>query len=235
MSLIIDPEKRKDHLANINNNISGPDITDRKVIVNSLSLKVERENAKAMIEGYYKDNVKYYVSMFVALKEAWSLKGNFRENPKLITTQRTERDPKYPLSIWGENMNAQYYDIPATYLAILDRIFHIDNNKEVWEILCNNGVFDIWKPIAPWNRLNSRKAEPRYPMILLIRIFNIDYDFSKELIEETHSHAVKQRIVNIMTPVIPNPEFAQITEKISDSIKSYIKNVEHVYNTQRLG
>ena len=61
--------------------ITGPDINDRRVIVNSITLKVEKETAKAMIEGFDKIDGRYYVTIYTANKKAWSLLGNFRENP----------------------------------------------------------------------------------------------------------------------------------------------------------
>jgi len=212
--------------------ITGPDINDRRVIVNSITLKVEKETAKAMIEGFDKIDGRYYVTIYTANKKAWSLLGNFRENPKIIATL-DKRRPAYELSRIGKLLFAHNYNLQAKYVAVLDTVFYIkENDKKIWEILCNNGIYDIWDPIAPYRRLGSSKE----PMILLLRIFEVDYDFSNEIIKEgwPYCDAVKQRIVKIVKPIIANIDFGQIMAMIRESINDYIINEENVCNTLQL-
>jgi len=213
--------------------ITGPDINDGRVIVNSITLKVEKENAKAMIEGYDKEGSKHFVTIFTAREGAWSLKGNFRENPKLLTTKKHDPREDYPLSQLGENLNASDYCLPLRYLAVLHSILHIKYDMQVWETLCKNDIFDIWTPIAPYNMLKG-KREPKDPMILLLRIFEIEEDFSEKIIEENYAHAVKQQLVTMKQPVIPNDLFKETTKKITTSIDKYLDRIEEIYDTCKI-
>lgn len=200
-----------------------------EVIVNSMTLKVERENAKAMFEGYMKNGVRHFVTIFVANGESsWSLRGYFRKNPKLITAIKNRRNYFHPSQI-GISLNAEIYQFRINRIAILDRIFHIHNDMQVWETLCNNGVFDIWTPTAPEMRVQIGHLDE--PMILLLRLAKIDYDFTDELVDDRYFHSVPQRKVTIISPLIANEQFRSITELIRTSIHNYIHNEEIVYDT----
>lgn len=48
-----------------------------EVILNKCCLKVEKENAQAMINGFYKDADRIRTIIFTAHKDAKSLDGNF--------------------------------------------------------------------------------------------------------------------------------------------------------------
>ena len=174
----------------------------KAVDINERTLKVERQNAKAMVEGFLKDSERFYLSIFTAHARAKSIQHEFYKYPKLIENIN-RANPKiiFPLSQIGKQLKAEKYVIPRKYIAVLDRIFHIKNEIRVWEELCTNGIFDIWEPEAPYNSLKNKKD----PMILVFRIFQIDYDFSGEIDNNTSSYfgIIPKRKVTLIKPIIP--------------------------------
>jgi hypothetical protein len=163
--------------------------------------KVERENAWAMTNGYHKSVDLYHVSIFTAGENAVILKNGFADRgrfiPKVLSYKVTQEN-QYPVSECGLQMGVSDYDkpflLPHKYVAILDRIFYIkkgfhDNRgMELWTNLCNNGIFDIWKPVAPFNRLigdfdlerTGKKKIINRPQILLLRVYELDRTLTVE-------------------------------------------------------
>lgn len=200
-----------------------------EVDINEITLKVERQNAKAMVEGFMKDSERYYVSIYAASKKSISLKKDFQRFPKLVENNNA-RDPKkiYPLSHIGKKMAAEFYEVPQRYVAVLDRIFHIKNGINLWKDICTNGLFDIWEPQAPFNCLNEKVD----PMILLLRIYEVDYDFMNDIRRyNAHYSRIPERRVRRVKPVIPlnrddssNTKFngalffAELTEKLKNTL-----------------
>jgi hypothetical protein len=173
-----------------------------EIKVNKSTLKVERQNAKAMIEGFYKNSNLYYSTIFTAHKRSISLKYDFKTYPKLIENFINSMPRKqYPLSQIGKDLKSERYEIRKKYIAHVDRIFHIKNSINIWKDLCNSGIFDIWMPEAPYNSLKSKKD----PMILLLRVFEIDYDFVNDMNNISNYFSfVPQRQVQIIKPIIPS-------------------------------
>lgn len=192
--------------------------------INNWTLKVEKENAKAMIEGYKKNGIRNYVTIFTATEDAVSLKNDFRSLPKLITPKESDHRKIYPLSIYGKDLEAKSYNYNTTarYIAVLDTIFHIKNEISIWEALCTNGIFDIWEPQAPYNMLShdaqNNKKDPQDPQILTIRVFEIDHDFQNEITKKQYWNTITPKQVNLVKPVIPNKEFLEIKEKIENTL-----------------
>ena len=156
--------------------------------------KIERENAWAMTNGFYKDGNLYYVSIFTAGENGVILKNGFADRgrfiPKVLSF-KVSQEKQYPVSNLGVRMGvsdyAQQFSLTHRYVAILDRIFYIKKEFhdirgiELWKDMCNNGVFDIWEPIAPYHRLTGffdlekggQKVITR-PQILLLRVFELN-------------------------------------------------------------
>lgn len=213
--------------------------------INSNALKVEWQNAIAMTEGFLKDNKHYYVTIFTSHRRAIAIQRNFRNRPKILTAMSTEPCNEHPLSRIGEELNE--FNYKDQYVAVLDRIFHINNHKTIWEKLCHNEVFDIWEPLAPFNNLNDKESQ----MILLLRIFQIDCDLTKQIVRGTRHNSITDETVkfirqnvNIVRPIIPNNKddthssnydgelyFEDIIEKIRDAVSPFLNNEELVYNT----
>ena len=181
------------------------------VLINSHTLKVEKENAHAMVDGFWKENKLYYVTIFTAHRRATSLRNDFRRTPKLLTTKNYPPRPEYPLSDIGKALQKRNYKHNTQYLAILDTIYHIENDIRLWDVLCTDGTFDIWHPEAPFNSLEGKTD----PMILLLRIYQIDEDFSGELTDKYYSYVVEPREVRLLEPVLPNNEFKELKKKLN--------------------
>jgi hypothetical protein len=203
-----------------------------EVDINEITLKVERQNAKAMVEGFMKDSERHYISIFAASKKSISLKKDFQTFPKLLENNNA-RDPKkiYPLSHIGKKMAAELYEVPHRYVAVLDRIFHIKNEINLWKDICTNGLFDIWEPQAPFNCLNEKEN----PMVLLLRIYEVDYDFKNDIRwYNDHYSLIPKSRVKLVKPVIPlnradssNTEFdgtlyfTELTEKLRNTLSRH--------------
>jgi len=201
-----------------------------EVIVNSMTLKVERENASAMIEGFYKGTTRHYVTIFVAHENAWSMKGKFRQYPKLLTTIQ-QINPKHKLSEIGKSMRAESYSIDYKYIAILKKIYHVRNNVNLWKEICNNGLFDIWDWSAPYNNLRDDKdpdSDKGDPRILLLKICEIDYDFTSDLHISIRADKIRPRNVNIIRPVISDGDYASIVSMLESSVTPYLQAIEVV-------
>jgi hypothetical protein len=178
---------------------------------NEMTLKIDRVNAWGMIEGFRKNNEHYYTSIYTASKNSWSLKGNFKKrvyckNPKVITLSKNIRSDYSPNITIINQVSFENYQHKYKYVAFIDRIFCIENNIDIWKKLCNNGVFDIWKPSAPNNSLNDEitLTEKEKPMILLLRIFEVDHDYSKDIkFTNLRADKVSRTKINLIRPVIP--------------------------------
>jgi len=211
-----------------------------EILLNTQTLKVEKQNAIALTQGFLKESKRYYSSIFTAHQNSISMQKDFREMPKLLTSFRGRPRRKYPLSDIGKDLHTEGYELRGKYVAILDRIFHIRDNIKIWEELCNNGVFDIWEPEAPYNSLSGKID----PMILLLRIFEIDYDFTNEITKGGYFDMIAGGKVRIIRPIIPNNErgafskeydgsyyFEDIIEKIRSGVSGYLHWEEAIRDT----
>jgi len=215
-------------------------VTPPEILLNTQTLKVEKQNAIALTQGFLKESKRYYSSIFAAHQNSISMQKKFRQVPKLLISFRGRPRPEYPLSYIGKDLCTEGYKLKARYVAILDRIFHIRNNIKIWQELCNNGIFDIWEPEAPYNSLIDKID----PMILLLRIFEIDYDFSNEIAKGGYFDTIAGGKVRIVRPIIPNNErdafskeydgsyyFEDIIEKIRSGVSGYLHREEAVRDT----
>ena len=191
----------------------------QRVTLSSMSLKVEIENAKSMIEGYRKDGEHCYVSMFTAHRRSVSLQNDFRNNPKLITAKRGPLRSDYPLSCIGKSIQLQKYKLKNKYVAVLTDIFHIDNDFGMWEGICNSGAFDIWAPEAPFNSL-LKKTDP---MILMFRVYEADKEVrvkDGQYFDEVDENDVN---VELIRPIIGDNDYHNLVDQIRQSIGNKLK------------
>lgn len=199
-----------------------------EIIVNSMTLKVEKVNAKAMIEGFWKGSQQFYVTIFTAHENAWSIKNSFRYLPKVLTPiQRI--NPRYRLSQIGASLRADYYDFAFKYVAALEKIYHIRNDENLWKILCSNGIFDIWDWTAPFNSLKDDRGpnkDVNDPRILLLRIYEVNYDFTNEVTIGVRADTIPQRRVQIVKPIIPQQQFDEIVRLLESVVRDYLQPIE---------
>lgn len=245
---------------------------DKLVQIPRATPKVERENAWAITNGYRKSAGLYYVSIFTALEDAVILKNGFTERDRFIPqllSYRTSQEEQYPVSKWGLLMGVSDYTHPFLllhrYVAILDRIFYIkkefhdDRGMELWEVLCNNGIFDIWEPVAPYHRLTGHfdlerggKKNIMRPQILLLRVFELDRTLGVEH-RKTHTDLVVSSgdgtPLTLKKPVIPYDvndrfyhgfrgkyTFVDVGDRIEETLENFdaLRDEEIVNDTSRI-
>lgn len=199
--------------------------------INDRTFKVEVVTAKAMIEGFRKDDENFYVSIYAAHRGAHSIK--LKELPKLVTSH-TKTKKEYPMSDIGERIYDKEYKFDLKYLAVIDRIFYLkENNIKMWEELCTNGIYDIWKPEAPYNNLKDKKG----PQILLLRIFEINKIFNDEVQKGSYSDMLPNATdteIQLVRPIISNEEYKRIITKIRNAVESYLDEEKSFFDTSNL-
>ena len=107
------------------------------------------------------------VAMYTSKNQAMVLRDHFTTMPKLITITK-EINGNHQPSVLGDhilnyigythlNKTPQEFidDHNGKYVAKLEKCFDITQNRiETWDEFCTNGLFNIWNPAAPYNRLN---------------------------------------------------------------------------------
>ena len=180
-------------------------------------LKIDRPNAKAMVNGFRKEGKLYRQSIW--LTDA----GNIEDFPKLLTLQK-KTNPRFPLSRTGEEMDAEDFAMPLKYIAKLDSEYFIRNDKALWEKICSNGLFDIWDPKAPYKRFEQSKRDSDKFRIQLLRIYEIDHEFSKDdiKINDRSDYLIPPiREVEREVPVISDDEFGVLRDLLKRSVTPY--------------
>ena len=135
--------------------------------------KIGRSNAYAMIEGIPKDGQRIHQSIYCAVKE-WTF------NPPMLITANRKPTKKFKVNERYTYLRTEEdYVNPYKYIATLVNEYHVENNPKLWKKICSNGLFDIWDPVAPYDRFELCKSDPSKYRILLLRIFEIDKEFDK--------------------------------------------------------
>jgi len=186
------------------------------IILHKRCFKIDKTNAKAMIEGYSKNGQHIRQAIWCDVHD--------KPFPMLITLNRT--DTKFPMSLIGQQLNPELFSIPYKYVAVLDSEYFIKNNIGLWETLCTNGLFDIWKPIAPYARFIKAKTRPNKFRICLLRLYEIQEQFSASQILNQNpwiDHlAANNYKVTLEEPIIANEEFMRIKELLQDTVQKHL-------------
>jgi hypothetical protein len=99
------------------------------------------------------------------------------------------------------------------------------NDISMWQTVCNNGLFDIWDPTAPYDRLAMSRSDPAELMIQLVRIYEMDGQLdSRDVrsVSDRIDHLVgPQRTVTIKGPVVTDGEFHKIKALLVSSVSQY--------------
>jgi hypothetical protein len=215
---------------------------DLSPVLSKFTLKVEKENAYAWINGFKKDDGHHYTTIYTADEKAKSLTGNFEKHPKLITLFKGKPRGGFTLSKWGRQLMVDNWSPPLQHIAVLHSVFEIKNCSEIWDILCHNGVFDIWEPEAPLRRLGGSQTS-RKSIILLLRIFRIKEDLTEEVEKDDdkgykkgnpHFDYLRGRVghmVHLDKPIIWDEDFDRIRTTLKESVEEYIHNEKVVCHT----
>lgn len=195
-------------------------------LVNKASLKIEKENAYSLIYGYEPKKT----TIYCAHQNAWSLKGGggvypFQKYPKLITVSKSK---KYNLSETARAINTDHVIIPKRFIAFLDTIFHIRNDKSIWDKLCKDGTFNLWPPEEA-DRYFEKTSDS---MILLLRVCIIEGELqiSEEPTSDYYDDVIGNREVSVIGPVISDLEF----KGIKDNIRSVLQELGKLKREERM-
>ena len=187
----------------------------QKVVLESKCFKIEKLNAKAMIEGYSKDGKVIHQAIYLTVKDEIF--------PKLITLNKHNEESD--VSRLGKNLNYENFSIPYKYVAVLDSFYLVKNEKALWEKLCNNGLFDVWEPRAPEDWCNNHKDTTKCK-ILLFRIYELSEALPEWAVKPMGKYdrwdtLAENLEVTLKLPIISDEEFLRIKNLLLDSIKEF--------------
>lgn len=190
----------------------------KKLILAKRCFKIDKINAKGMIEGFNKNGKIIHTSIWCDVTK--------RPFPMLITLNRSPT-PYKGSSVFDES-EINDFVIHHKYVALFDSQYFIKNEWGLWERICNNGLFDIWMPDDPYKRFNDKKicrSPPSKFRIILLRIYEIEGEFKEEQIVHVSNfidHITAENLsVNLKRPIISDEEFKQIKELLEETIKEY--------------
>jgi 5-methylcytosine-specific restriction endonuclease McrA len=169
-----------------------------------------------MVHGFQKPDGKLHrQSIWLAVA------GNEEDFPKLLTLQKK---CGFKLSPIGKKMDVEDFVLPLKYIAKLDSEYPVRNEMALWKMVCSNGLFDIWDPAAPYKRFAQAESDPAKFRIQLLRIYEIDHEFSKDdiKINDRSDHLIPPiPEVENGTPVIPDDEFGVLRDLLKRSVTPY--------------
>ncbi len=185
-----------------------------KIKLDKRCFKIDRINASAMISGYEKNGKIIHQAIYLEVKR----------NPFPMLLSFFKKPPRFDLSPTGKKINIDSFSISHKYIAVLDSEYFIENDIRLWEILCNNGLFDIWQAEAPYKRFLNAKTNASQYRILLLRIYEIENEFKQDEVVVTSNHRVDHitkdnREITIKKPVINDKEFQRIKSLLINLIK----------------
>jgi len=190
---------------------------DKGIVLNRRCFKIDKTNAKAMIEGFIKNNRLIHQAIYCDVVK--------KPFPMLITLNRGPT--KFEMSRIGLALDPESFSIPYSYVAFLKEEYFIKNEMSLWEEICKNGLFDVWVPDAPYKRFQDCNSDPSKFRIILLRIYEINEEFSKDdirsvsdRIDHISSHNL---MVTIKKAVISDGEFLEIKDLLERSISSSLR------------
>jgi predicted RNA binding protein YcfA (HicA-like mRNA interferase family) len=185
-------------------------------------LKIDKPSAAAMITGFRKSGEVVRQSIWCAVAD--------RPFPALITFNRTPS--RFDLSTVGCGLDADHQVFPLSYAAVLDSQYFIRNDRTLWQVLCSNGLFDIWNPAAAFCRFEESGSDPARYRIQLLRVYALDRQFRPDEVRAASSrvdHLVATtRTAKPVRPVIAEPEFVRLKSLLKDSVSRFLTRAGQV-------
>ena len=188
-----------------------------KKTIETTCFKIDKPNAKALILGFEKNGISIHQSIYCSVKK--------HDFPMLITYNKSPSS--FPLSKLGKDLNNDNGQLKMKYIVDFEAEYFIQNKIELWNIICNNGLFDIWLPDAPFNRFKDSKSNASKYRIVLLRIFEIEEEFYESDIKHgnTRIDKIKEKSkleVTIKQPIIDNLTFTKTKNLLENSINQYL-------------
>lgn len=231
---------------------------DTHVKLNEKTMKLNLENFLGMTHGFDKENRRLRIAIQVSHKncgyhfcevykkrtEDFFLMTAFKgtrvkekdqpankeyimqwKNKKLCNTYNNKRYNTYNVKNWELKNHKYILDVDSVYDLSED-----ENIREnIFKELCSNGIFDIWNPKAPCNRLEGVNNA----QIELFRVFEIYNGINREDINvinsrfELHDKLKKDTYVDIKNPVLSDDEFKSTKNKLEHTLnrhQGFIRN-----------
>ena len=142
----------------------------------------------------------------------------------LLTLHRTKT--RFMRSEIGNSLNSDDFSIPFKFIVYLDSRYFIKNDIRLWETICNNSLFDVWDPRAPFSRFKEAKSDPSKFRISLLRIYETyeEYHYSDVIhVNNIDDELVAEnKKVTIKKPIIPDEEFLRIKKLLKQSVAEYL-------------
>lgn len=190
---------------------------NQEITINKRCFKIDRTNAKAMIEGFIKNNKVIHQTVYCDVVK--------KPFPMLITLNK--RPTKFEMSEIGLALDPESFSTPYNYVAFLEEEYFIKNEMLLWEEICKNGLFDVWVASAPHKRFEECNSDPSKFRILLLRIYEIREEFSRGVIKSVSDRidhiSSHNLMVTIKRPIITDREFAGIKDLLERSIAGFLR------------
>jgi len=186
-----------------------------KINLSPTTFKIDWVNAKALISGFYKPGVGKLFQVIYPFSRVPAF-------PALITYDKSAT--RLPVSYIGANLNHPT-DLPKLkYIADLVGVYSTRSDIKLWELLCNNGLFDVWLPIAPFKRFAD--IQSINDKIGLLRIYEIEEEFqATDLISQGGRNPYRidneKLFVTIKRPILSDNDFYTQQNLLENSIKDF--------------
>jgi len=202
-----------------------------KIKISPNCFKIDKPNFTALTKGFVKNGTRIHQAIWCDVKK--------KQYPALFTVQKSKARHDYPLSKIGDEFNDGIRPKEYKYIAELVEEYFITNKIELWEKLCNNGLFDIWEPQALFNRFKNTKADASQYRIALLRVYEIEEVFVQNDIISTsfldRINDLNKLIVTAKKPVIDDNTFSKIKELLENSIAEFNNlNKQGKQNTEKI-
>jgi len=198
----------------------------QEVVLAKTCFKIEKLNAKAMIVGFPKD--RKIIHQAIYLKSRFK---DYSQFPSLITVQKHNINTKrWGPSRIGKSLNYEDFFPHNKYVALLDDAYPVKDEKDLWEKVCHNGLFDVWEPQAPEEWKKDKKKYRNECVILLLRIYKIFDEFQEgDINHYDRQDTLKSQNfkVTLQNPVIDEEEFQQIKKQLKETTRPYLINIKH--------
>lgn len=181
--------------------------------------KIDQPNAKAMIEGFRDKDGKY-------VRQSIWLDVESKQFPMLVTLNRTRTKFRTKLSDCGTNLYSDDYSIKHKFIVHLDSVYFVRNDMSLWMDVCSNGLFNIWKPEAPFSRFEDSESDGAKYRIFLLRLYEIYGEFKQHEVKPAgkridHLESANRNVA-IKRAILSDEEFRKTKKLLEDSVRMYL-------------